>query len=321
MTLGNRTALPKDTHRCLARLFEVQRGVVSREQALSAGMSSAGISRRVSSGHWARLLPGVFRLTGVGLRWEQRLMAAFLWGGEGSVISHDSAAALWGFEGFSSGVIDLTVSRDRRSPANWVRLFRRRSLQMQDVRTRHEMRLTSPEQTLLDICAIASTSTAEAVIEEALRRGLTTIQRLRAKAAAAGKRHSKGALQLRHLLDLRGDVPPTESVMETSFARFVRSSNLPTPIRQHRLYSEEGTLVARLDFAYVAQRVAVEVDGYRYHSGRRVWAQDRARSSSLAALGWRIVHVTKDDLLERPQEKAEEIRRALGVHPLRAALQ
>ena len=243
------------------------------------------------------------------------MFAAFLWGGEGTVISHSSAAALWGFEGFSGRVIDLTTSRDRRSPVPWVRLFRRQTLLSNDVRTKHGVRVTSPEQTLLDLCAITSMDSAEEALEEAMRRGWTTLHRLRAKAEGAGKHHSKGALQLRCLLDLRENVPPTESVMETRFVRFVRHSRLPIPGRQHGLYSEDR-FIARFDFAYVGQRVAIEVDGYRHHSGRRDWAHDRARSSAVAALGWRVIHVTREDLTERPQEKAEEIRCALGIQSL-----
>ena len=72
-------------------------------------------------------------------------------------------------------------------------------------------------------------------------------------------------------------------------------------------------MFARLDFAYPGQRVAIEVDGARHHSGRAAWERDLRRRSRLTAMGWRIIHVTAADLRERAESKAGKIREALGI--------
>ncbi|HEX2057284.1 MAG TPA: DUF559 domain-containing protein [Actinomycetota bacterium] len=93
-------------------------------------------------------------------------------------------------------------------------------------------------------------------------------------------------------------------------------SGLPRPVRQHRI-TDNGKLVARVDFAYPDSLVAVEVDGYRWHSGRRAWSRDLTRRdltrrNRLTSLGWRVLHVTHDDLMERPNEIVEQIDAVLS---------
>src|SRR5256714_7015750 len=83
----------------LGRLIARQRGVLSRSQALEAGLGRGAIQHRLDSGEWQRLHPGVYRMRGAPPSWEQRLMAATLWAGPESAVSHRSAAALWKLDG------------------------------------------------------------------------------------------------------------------------------------------------------------------------------------------------------------------------------
>ncbi|MGH2727306.1 MAG: DUF559 domain-containing protein, partial [Actinomycetota bacterium] len=53
---------------------------------------------------------------------------------------------------------------------------------------------------------------------------------------------------------------------------------------------------------YPDKLLAVEVDGYRWHSGRIRWQRDLTRRNELTRLGWRVIHVTADDLARRPNE-------------------
>lgn len=76
--------------------------------------------------------------------------------------------------------------------------------------------------------------------------------------------------------------------------------------------SDGNRLLARVDFAYPVARLAIEADGYRYHSGEGAWRRDLARRNALAAQGWRVVHMTWDALEGRAAEVLSEIRRALG---------
>ncbi|HYR63338.1 MAG TPA: DUF559 domain-containing protein [Actinomycetota bacterium] len=66
-----------------------------------------------------------------------------------------------------------------------------------------------------------------------------------------------------------------------------------------------------IDFAYPEARLAIEVDSHRHHSSRKDWAGDRARNGELVALGWRILHITYEELVADPAAVADRIRRAL----------
>src|SRR4051812_13255142 len=81
----------------LARVASSQHGLLTREQALSLGMSSSALSRRVSSGQWERVYPGVYRVVAAPVTQAQTLLAAVLWAGEGATVSHFSALSLWGY--------------------------------------------------------------------------------------------------------------------------------------------------------------------------------------------------------------------------------
>src|SRR5215213_9847744 len=108
--LGNESALRS--------LAERQFGVFSHAQALEAGVSPSGMTRRVAHEVWERVLPKVYRIVGVPSPREQRAMAAALWAGEGAVISHATAARLVGIEGVRERKIELWVPfpRNPRHP-------------------------------------------------------------------------------------------------------------------------------------------------------------------------------------------------------------
>ncbi len=73
--------------------------------------------------------------------------------------------------------------------------------------------------------------------------------------------------------------------------------------------------MAVVDFAWPDLRLALEADGFRWHSGRARFDRDRARRNELTLLGWRIIHVTWTDLDERPEKVIESVRRVLADRP------
>ena len=99
-----------------ATIAVAQHGVFSRSQALSSGISRHQIDRRVKSGAWRVVHPGVYAMPGVPLNWKSFLVAACLYGGEGSAASHRSAAALWSLRGFRPEVVEITCTRHLRKP-------------------------------------------------------------------------------------------------------------------------------------------------------------------------------------------------------------
>jgi len=88
-------------------------------------------------------------------------------------------------------------------------------------------------------------------------------------------------------------------------ARLLRGSDLPPSVAQFRV----GPY--RLDRAWFEQRVGVEADGFQHHGRRLRWKSDRARVAAIEAMGWRLVHVTWDDVTKRPEQTLDRIRMAL----------
>ena len=106
----------------------------------------------------------------------------------------------------------------------------------------------------------------------------------------------------------------SESALETLVLQVLADAGLPMPTLQ--LVVRDGDrFVARLDFAYRDERVAIEADGYRYHDGRRAFDADRARANELQSLGWRVLQVTSKHIERDPLGVASWVRRALTGYP------
>jgi very-short-patch-repair endonuclease len=99
--------------------------------------------------------------------------------------------------------------------------------------------------------------------------------------------------QLRALLDTR--LAPTDSPLEAKVLRRLRAEGFEGPSNQFEVSDESG-FVARVDFAWPTERVALHVDGYRWHSQRERFDRDRSQLARLTAVGWVSVHVTATGL-------------------------
>lgn len=104
----------------------------------------------------------------------------------------------------------------------------------------------------------------------------------------------------------------TESPLETRFRRLLLHAGLPEPDAQYEIRRSDGSFVARVDFAYPSARLAIEVDGYAFHSSRQRWEADRIRANRLADVGWQALRVTKTAMRE-PDEILGIVRRALAA--------
>lgn len=299
------------------RLAAAQFGVISRSQALSMGMSERMIDHRVRTGAWERILTRVYRVGHTQESWRQLLMAALLSAPEGSAVSHRAAAVLLGLEGVDEAPAELTVPMHRTPSGSNIVIHRTDTLIAADLEERDGFLLTNATRTLIDLGAVVEPEVVEAALEDALRKGLTSLPRLRWRLRTLGRRGRRGAGVLRGILEARGNAAPTESALETKVARLLARAKLPVPIRQFEVCNN-GRLIARVDFAYPDQKVAIECDGYRFHSGRGPWDRDRQRRNTLGALGWLILHVTWEDVRTRPHEVIEEIRATLKARSERS---
>lgn len=244
-----------------------------------AGVSRAMISRRVNDGVWERLYAGVYRLAGAPRTWKQSLLAACRAMGEGAVVSHSPAAGLLELVGFLPRGIELSIPRHNRR-VRGIKAHRPMSLARADVTVVDAIPVTTPARTLIDLATCVDEERLEEALDDALRRRLVSLRRLQWRMDELGAR-----TVLKRLVEERAH-GVTESKLETRVLRALLRAGLPRPALQHSI----GRY--RVDLAYVGAKLAIECDGYKYHSDRRAFDSDRIRRNALTNQGWTVLHAT-----------------------------
>ena len=161
------------TERRLAAIAARQHGVLTSAQLRAAGVAPRAVSRRVADGRLRRLHRGVFLLGPLFGPWTTQ-MAAVLACGQGAVLSHRSAAALWGIHRAWLGVPEVTVLEGGSRGGVGVRVYRTTRLDLRETRRREGVPVTAPARTLLDIAALISERDLARALEEAQVLRLTT---------------------------------------------------------------------------------------------------------------------------------------------------
>src|SRR5688572_28055774 len=133
-----------DTERHLAQLARRQHGLVTSAQAEAAGLGKGTHGRRVRTGRWVRVAPGVFALAGTSNTWRQRTMAAVLDAGPGAVASHTTAAALYDLSCCKFDGVEITVPRGRSHRSRMALVHESQRLDRLDVATVDRIPVTRP---------------------------------------------------------------------------------------------------------------------------------------------------------------------------------
>jgi very-short-patch-repair endonuclease len=277
---------------------------VTRRQLLEAGLTADMVSSRVTSGRLRVTHRGVYA-TSAEDTVPGNAMAAVLACGDGSAISHATAASLWQLHPRQAATarIDVVSTRGRcRRPG--LRVHRVRALPAAEVTRLNGIPITTPERTLLDLAGSCSARDLERALSEALVRRLTTPTRLGALLTRHPRRH--GGSRLRALLDGAAAGAPPRSQAERWFRALVRRAQLPDP---------EGNVFVEgyeVDFYLRDARLVVEVDGTASHRTRRSFESDRRRDAVLAAAGIRVMRVTWRQLRDEPEAVVARLAAAIA---------
>lgn len=304
---------PVNAEAACDRIAARQHGVISRRQALAAGLPLKAIEWRVTTGRWVAVHPGVYTPRSAQSSWQQRLMAAVLRGGNEAFASHRAAAALWRLDGIQERAVEISVPSARRIRGAVV--HRRSRSDHPPTVELDRIPATGIERTLVDLASVLSRERAALALDDALRRGRVSLEQMGQTLRALPTKGRKGAGTLRELVGQRDNRDcQTESRLEASFLGVLRREDLPLPMAQFRV-EEAGKVIARLDFAYPSIRLGIETDGYRWHGGRERWAKDMRRENRLKLLGWTLLRFSWEDVKDRPEHVVRQIRIALeGTH-------
>ena len=294
---------PPSRDAALARLAATQHGVVAFGQLLRLGFPRATVANRLAKGQLHRVRHGVYAVGHDDVSPAGVRLAAALSIGPDAVLSHNSAAAEWGLLR-DRGELHVTVARSVRSRPDLV-VHSVRTLDRRDWKRRGRTPLTTVPRTVLDLAEHAD----EPVLRRALRQaevlGVLREHELRHQLARAPGR--RGAARLAELI---ADGPaPTRSELEDRLLALVRTHRLGDPRVNARLGVPGRTF--EVDLLYPHERLIVEADGARYHSGRVARRSDAERQARLEAAGYRVVRVTWDEVTRRPEETVARLRVAL----------
>jgi hypothetical protein len=298
----------KGPNKQAAQRFRRQYGVITRAQALADGMSPREITRAVEGGAWERLHPGVYHLSGSPPSSYATLLAACL--ATGGRASHQSAAWLWGFLPRPPPL--PTVSVKTTSRGNRRAVITHRVGGLGAAATWLGIPCTGPARTVVDLAGVVHGAQLEEAIDVGLAQRRFTLGELAQELARRSRQGRSGVGLLRRVLGDRGYVGvPYPSVLESRVLRLLARGGIrPTDVEK-KVLGTEGRY--RLDIT-LADRVAMEVDGYAFHADPEAMARDHRRRNDLAALGWTVLVFTWLDVTRDGERVLKTVREVLAGH-------
>jgi very-short-patch-repair endonuclease len=286
----------------IARLAARQHGVVTRQQLLAIGLGRGAIETRQRTGRLHVVHLGVYLVGHPSELPHAREMAAVLACGEGTAISHRSAAGMRSLaHGFTHEGVEVTIQGRSGVRRPGIRVHRTRAWATDDIDWVEGIPVTSTARTILDIARFLTMYRLEHVVADAERRGL--VLRTQLNRELARHRGRRGAAALRAVLD--AEPAFTRSAAERRLLALLRDASLPSPITNARVGSHE------VDFLWPRERLIVEVDGFQWHSDRTAFERDRVRDAELQALGYRVIRVTWRMLQHEPRAVVARIAATL----------
>jgi very-short-patch-repair endonuclease len=296
----------------LADLARRADGIFTRADAQACGLSDREIDWRAVHA-WARLHPLVFRMPGAPRTWRGDLRAACFAGEPFAVLSHRTAARLYGLPGGREDIIELTCPRWRRSQTSGLVVHESTLVDPRDVQLVDDLPIVRPERAVFELASIyRSPNFVERVLHAARRQRLITYESTRATFERLAGRGRPGVVVFREALERwRPSQPPTESEMETLLLQTLRRAALPEPTLQYEVFDGGGRFVARVDAAYPDHRIVIEYDSIQEHSDEWAIARDASRRNRLLALGYQPLSARHHDLKTGGNELATAIRALL----------
>lgn len=285
----------KSAPKSVWELVRRQHGVIARRQLLSLGYRAKAIAHRIDTGRLYPLFRGVYAVGRREVTQEGLWMAAVLSCGNGALLSHGSAAQLWGIRSRRQGAIHVSIPRPRTARRKGLRVHRREL--RDDMCDEHlNIPVTTPTQTLTDLAASLSDPELDRAINQADQLNLIRADEI------SPRRNARGATRLRAHLG-SPSFCLTDSELERRFVPIALAVGLSKPETQVNLHGH------RVDFFFRAERLVVETDGLRYHRTPTQQKRDRVRDQELAAAGLIVVRFTHDQVKHEQHHVAEVLRR------------
>lgn len=297
------------------RISRRQFGVFTRDQVIGVGLSNAWLGQRVRRGDFVRLQRGVFSLKMASPLWERDALAACLAAPPSTVLSHRSAARALGLDLATADddLLDVTIPATTRLTLHGARVHRTRCLLRSDRARIGPLPVTNIARTLIDLVGTVNHPALRRALDNAPTLRLTSPTSVMASIERNRLRSRTGSEVLRSAIApwLANSL---ESPAEAEMLRMLTDRGLPAPTTQVTVVLNGGATF-RLDFAWVAERVALEVDRFQYHDGPERFVNDRHRANLLTGAGWHVLRTTLSEIRRDPEPLCQGLHRVLVVRP------
>lgn len=288
----------------LADLALAQHGVVSIEQLRSLGYSMQAVSRAVACGRLHRLHRGVYAVGHTDLSRRAKCLAAVKGCGEGALLSHWSAAWLWGLMPTRPIPIHVTTPIPRRGRLG-LTIHRSRTLAEEDRAMVDGIPVTSVPRTALDVAARVRRISVQRLLQRSEELALFDLPDF--ESVLARNKGHRGMKPLRREMAIYEPPPFTRSRLEERFFSLVLEYGLPRPATN---YVEAGY---ELDVYWPELRFAVELEVYETHGSRLSFEEDPVRHEELKLAGVELIWVTGPRLDREPDRVMERVARLLEM--------
>jgi very-short-patch-repair endonuclease len=278
-------------------------------QLRGAGIPDSNTVEAVANGRLHPVFHGVYCVGHRFLTPHGRLLAATLACGEGTVVSHGTAAWLYGLSSWEPEEIDVIAPVEAGRKIAGIRRRFVPPPSGREVWRRHGVPVTSPARTIVDCAGTLHASGVAGLIEGAAVAGLLDVAGIDRVLDGPRRRGSKQLLRqvapwrrYRRGIKLR-------SRMEAKLLPLLTEGGLPVPETNAKL--RLAGKVYEVDFLWREQKLVVETDGGRFHDNPAAGARDSERNRALAAAGYRLPRLGWEDLRDRPAGTMREIARLL----------
>jgi predicted transcriptional regulator of viral defense system len=279
---------PRDA--AIAELAERQHGVVALHQLQSAGLGRAAVAKRAQAGRLHRVHRGVYAVGRPGLTGDGRCMAAVLAYGPGAVLSHRSAAGLWGLRPDNRPSVEISVPRRSTRGRPGIDAHGSRTLSDADATVERGIPVTTVPRTLVDLGDVTGRRNVELAVEQAEVLRLFDLAAIEEALGRTGPTRGRKLLSSA-LRDLNRTPTLTESELEEAFLAICRNAGLPDPEVNVWLTLPDGT-PAKIDFLWRDSGLAVETDGHPFHRTRQSRERDTRRDQLLRLADYDPVRFT-----------------------------
>lgn len=287
--------------RQIVALARRQHGVISRRQLLDIGLGVRTIGRRLEAGRLHRLHREVYAV-GNPVQLRGRWMAAVLACGEGALLSHRSAAALWGLMRPPRDTVDVTAPSGRNRPRITVHEC---AIYEEDRAELAGIPVTSVARTIFDLAEVVDEDRHRSAAEEADRLRLLSVPDIEDVCARCPGRRSLGPV--RTLIEEFEMPEDSQSPLEERVLELCRRYGLPQPITGATVLGRE------VDAFWPDRKLMVEGDSWRFHRHRAAFERDRERDAAMQVAGYRVIRLTHRRLIREPGKVADELRRLLAL--------